>query len=132
MADDAAKKKFYADLKDVILAHLKYIENKPNTVTDNSGNSIEIDSDEWLALELLSKLSIDKRIMVTRTSAGARAHTAEDVEECWKKILERTPQEEFIANLNSLVDKKVLEKSTGKNTDSYKLAKLGFNLIKQF
>lgn len=130
MADNAVKKKFYTDLKDAILAHLKYIENKPNTVADDSGGRIEIDPDEWLAVELLSKLNIDKRIMVTRTSAGARAHTAEDAEECWKKILERMPQEEFVANLNSLVDKKVLEKSIGKNTDSYKLAKLGFNLMK--
>lgn len=130
IADNVTKKKFYADLKDAILAHLKYIENKPNTVTDDSGNKVEIDSNEWLALELLSKLNIDKRIIVLRTMAGPIARTAEDMEEHWRKIFEKMSQEEFVANLNSLVDKKVLEKSTGKNTDNYKLAKLGFNLIK--
>lgn len=130
MADDVAKKKFYVDLRDTILAHLEYIENKPNTVTDNSGNKIEIDADEWLALELFSKLSIDKRIMVLRTMAGPIARTAEDMEDYWGKIFEKMSQEEFVANLNSLVDKKILEKSTGKNTDNYRLAKIGFHLIK--
>lgn len=128
-----AAQEFRDNLKGAILEHIKHLETKPYTFKTEE-KEVEVDDDEILVLSLFAKMKVDPRVQTVNTMAGPQIRTLEDTTEYRKEIFEKITRREFLANLDSLVEKGVLDVFYGKKepiTSNYKPTKLGYKLIKQ-
>ena len=124
---------FRGNLKDAILEHIKHLESKPYAFKADK-DEIKVDDEEILVLSLFAKMKVDPRIQTVNTMMGPQIQTIEDTTEYRKEIFEKITRREFLANLDSLVEKGVLDVFYGKKepiTSNYKPTKLGYKLIKQ-
>lgn len=134
MKDAAAKKLFHDKLKDALLMHLKHLNTKPRLIKMDDGGSIQLDDEEKLALGLFAKMKMDPCIQVVNTMAGPSTRTLEDTVDYRKEIFQQMTPREFVANMDSLVEKGVLDVLHGTKhpiTHNYRPTKTGFKLIRK-
>lgn len=126
---DENGKRLTALLTEIILAHIQ----NPEVLTMET-DGVKLDSEEMEILKFFRTMGPEKHIIFAKELDGLRIYPMDGVYD--KALLGRMIEQgmqKLNANLDSLVDKKILEKtpSLNHNATHYKLKKLGYNMIEK-